>query len=412
MTKTSFSISEALALLLSKIEPNAQSESVALFSCAGRALAEDITARRALPPFDNSAMDGYAIKLADAGAIARVTDTVFAGSAPAKAVGKGEAIKIMTGAGVPEGAEAIVMIEHIEIVGENLIKLPSAIAPNQHIRLAGEEFGAGVKLLRAGERLNAVKTALLASQGIMSASVYKRLKIAVISSGDELVEPWQTPAPFQIFNSNAAAIALSLEEAGFETSYEGLGGDDPALLAQMIQKALAANDALVVTGGVSAGDADYSRRVFESLNAEIFFHGLNFKPGKPTMAGRVFGKPFFALPGNPMSALANLYMLALPAFRKLQGDLAVYSDFCVAENAEPFEIKGDRDTAFLGVLKSGRWRITRGGKYGSGMLLPLAKSDSFAIFSKSVREVKAGEAIKVIPLDRFPGVAPDDPINR
>lgn len=411
-TMTFLSISEALKLLLSKTEILDQRENVALFHCLGRVLSEEIIAKRALPPFDNSAMDGYAARIKDAGKVVKVTDTIFAGDAPKSEVKDGEAIKIMTGAPAPKGAEAVVMIEHITQTGENLIKLPDQIAPDQHIRLMGEELKVGVKLLYKGERLNAIKSALLASQGIMSANVYRRLKIAVISSGDEVVEPWQAASRFQIFNTNATSLILSLEEAGFIARYEGLSKDDPKGLSEKIEKALTQNDALIVTGGISAGEADYTRGAFESLNCEIFFHGLNFKPGKPTMAGKALGKLFFALPGNPLSALANLHMLVLPTLRKMQGDLAIYSDFCIANNKERFEINGDRDTAFLGCFKSGEWQIARGGKYGSGMLLPLAESNSFAIFSKNIGEVKEGESIKIIPLDRFPGSALEDPINR
>ncbi|MDR2153038.1 MAG: molybdopterin molybdotransferase MoeA [Helicobacteraceae bacterium] len=409
---TLLSVGEALDILLSRIEPIDRDESAALFDCAGRTLFEDILAKRDLPSFDNSAMDGYAVKIADAGKTVRTIGRVYAGADLQGAIKSGECIKIMTGAPIPEGAEAIAMIEHVQSAGENLVKLPEQIALYQHIRKAGEEIKTGDTLLRRGERLNAVKCAALASQGVTIAKVYQRLKVAVISSGDEVVEPWLSPSRFQIFNTNAVTMTLSLKEAGFDAHYEGLCKDDPRLLAQKIEKALSENDALIVTGGVSVGDADYARKAFESLNAEIFFHGLNFKPGKPTMTGKVFGKHFFALPGNPLSAFANLRIFAFPALRKLQGDRAFYGDFCVAINDVAFEIKGDRDTAFLGALKNGRWQISRGGKYGSSMLLPIVESDSFAIFTKEAREVKAGEIIKIVPFDRFPKVSQGDPINR
>ncbi|MDR3347805.1 MAG: molybdopterin molybdotransferase MoeA [Helicobacteraceae bacterium] len=406
------SIESALKLILSKIEAQCQSETISADCALGRVAAEEITARRMLPPFDNSAMDGYAVKVGDSGQKVKVIGTIYAGDAPSDALARGEAIRIMTGAPIPKGTEAVVMREQIVSAGDEAITLPNQITPNQHIRYAGEEVQEGAQLIGRGECVSPIDAALLASQGITKVNVYKRLNVAVIASGDEVVEPWQTPDRYQIFNTNAVAIMQTLAKAGFEARYVGLCGDDPIVLATMIKKALLENDALIITGGVSAGAADHTRRAFETIGAEVFFHGLNFKPGKPTMAGKALDKLFFALPGNPLSAIANLLMLALPSLRKLQGAQKIFNDFCAAKNVRTFAIKGDRDIALLGTLAGGQWQITQGGKYGSGMLLPIARSNSFAIFAPRAGDIEAGIKIKVVPIDGTFSATFRDPLNR
>jgi molybdopterin molybdotransferase len=409
---TSYAITEAQLIALRRVKRITACETVALSECGDRILAEAIAASRSLPPFDNAAMDGYAVKCADAGKVVKVTDTIFAGDEPKRAVCEGEAIKIMTGAPTPEGAEAIAMIEHIERVDANTIRLPEKIAPSQHIRRKGEELEAGKTLFTIGDRLTPVRAALLASQGVAQVKVFRRVKVAVISTGDEVVELGGAPNAFQIFNSNATALIHSLRQAGFETIYSGTSRDDPIALAERLKNAFAVADAAITSGGISAGEADFTKRAFESIGSEIYFHGLNFKPGKPTMAGSAFGKPFFALPGNPLSAVVNLRALVLPALRKLQGAKACADDYIYAQNDEAFTLKNDRDTAVLGCVSRGRFTVTRGGKYGSGMLLPLAESDALAIFASSVKTVEKDQIIKVVSLNAAPVADAGDPINR
>lgn len=409
---TFYDLNEALDRLLAGVVPAQAVETVGVLECEGRVLAEAVTVRRNLPPFSNSGMDGYAVKLGDAGKTVRIAGTIFAGGIPEGEVKPGEAIKIMTGAPTPAGCEAVVMFEQTEKVGDDRIKLPEKIAADQNTKAAGEELQAGAVLFKAGEKLGAAHGALLASQGIMAVRVFKRLKVAVVSGGDEVVEPWQTPGAYQIYNTNSAALCLSLKSAGFEPLYASLGGDDTEALAARLEAIIDSCDAVLTTGGISMGEADFTRAAFEKLGIEIFFHGLNLKPGRPTLAGRIGRKLAVALPGNPLSALANFHLLVLPALFKMQGQTAFATDFVTAENTEPFGLKGDRDTALLGRLEGGRFTVCRGGKYGSGMLLPVAESNALAVFERSVHKSEAGQNIKVVPIGFAPAPVRKDVINR
>ena len=409
---TFYDLNVALDRLLSGVAPTQAIETVGVLECEGRILAEAVAVRRNLPPFANSGMDGYAVKVADAGKTVRVTGTIFAGGVPQGEVKPGEAVKIMTGAPTPAGCEAVVMFEQTEKIADDQIKLPEKITANQNIKQAGEELRSGQGLFEAGEKLGAAHGALLASQGIMAVRVYKRLKVAVVSGGDEVVEPWQTPGEYQIYNTNSAALCLSLKSAGFEPLYASLGGDNTEALAARLEAIIESCDAVLTTGGISKGEADFTRAAFEKLGIEIFFHGLNLKPGKPTLAGRIGHKLAVALPGNPLSALANFHLLVLPALFKMQGQAAHAPDFATAENAETFTLKGDRDTALLGRLEGGRFSVCRGGKYGSGMLLPVAESNAFAVFEQNFGPVPSGCPIRVVPIGYAPRPERTEIINR
>ncbi|MDR2904502.1 MAG: molybdopterin molybdotransferase MoeA [Helicobacteraceae bacterium] len=390
-------IADALKIMLECVTPIARAELVSLSGALGRILAADVAALRDLPPYDNSAMDGYAVKLTDAGKAVKVAGAIFAGDEPNAEVSEGSAVKIMTGAMIPNGAEAVVMVEDTRILEGGLARLPEKIAADQHIRFAGEEIKEGAALFAKGDRITPAVGALLASQGITETRVFAPLKAAIISSGNEIVEAGVAAKAHQIYNTNAAALSLALKEAGFEPRYFGISPDDPARLAEILSRAFAECDAVLTTGGVSVGEADFTIKAFEAIGAEIFFHGLNFKPGKPTMAGAVLGKPFFALPGNPLSGAANLYLLVLPALAKLQGGKMFYPNFVLARLASDLAVKGDRQNAILGRFKSGEWSAARGGKYGSGMMTPLCEADSFAVFC-GAKTYERGSIVKVLPI--------------
>lgn len=409
---TPIHIDRALELLLANAHAATASEIVAVTDALGRVNAQPFTVRRALPPFDNSAMDGYAVKLADHDQSVRVSGVIYAGKEPLGEVKAGEAIKIMTGAQIPLGTEAVVPFEIVELIGETHIKLPRVIGRDQHIRFAGEELKVGDTLLAQGAVITPAAAALLASQGITEIAVRKLISIAVMASGDEVVEPHETPKSYQIYNTNSTAISLTLRRAGFNAQTQTITADEPNALAGSLRAAFAHSDAVIVTGGISTGERDYTKKAFELIGGETLFHGLNFKPGKPTMAGVLQGKLFFALPGNPLSSLANLYLLVLPALRKLQGANAYFTDVIIARNEQSFDIKGDRITALLGTVENGRFRVAQGGKQGSGMLTPLLRSNAFAVFDSAVARVAFDAPIKTVLLAKDPTAAQMDIINR
>ncbi len=407
-----FDYGEALKRLVEGSEPIGAEESVGLFSLCGRTLAQPVQAVRHLPPFDNSAMDGYAVRCGDAAQAVRVLDTLFAGDVPDAALSSGgETIKVMTGAPVPEGCEAVVPFEEATVKGDQ-VRLPETIKAGNHIKRAGEELSAGAPIFERGVCLDPSGVALLASQGMMAATVYRPLRVAVLSGGDEVIEPWQQPGAFEIYNTNSIALVSALQAAGYEATYATLSGDDEASLSRKLEEVLHGCDAVLTTGGISVGEADFTRAAFERLGIEIFFHGLNLKPGRPTMAGRIGRKLAVALPGNPLSALVNFHLLVLPALAKMQGRRACYLDVLLAQNLESVRIKTGRDTALLGRLEGGGFRVTRGGKYGSGMLLPLAESNAIALFGAQSGGLEADQPIKVIALQGALSEQWHDPINR
>ncbi len=408
---TFYDFNDALKRITGGVACVAAEESVGLFELSGRVLAQPVRAVRPLPPFDNSAMDGYAVRCEDGGKTLRIGDTIFAGDVPERPLEAGEVMKVMTGAPVPPGCEAVVPFEAATPQGDG-VQLPEAIKPGNHIKRAGEELSASQQLFKAGEMLDASRVALLASQGIMAAPVYRPLRVAVLSGGDEVTEPWQKPGAYQIYNTNSIALVSALKAAGYEAVYATLSGDDEDSLSRKLERVLAGCDAVLTTGGISVGEADFTRAAFERLGIEIFFHGLNLKPGRPTMAGRIGQKLAVALPGNPLSALVNFHLLVLPALAKMQGRGAIYPDVIPALNQQQFSVKPGRDMALLGRLERGLFTVTRGGQYGSGMLLPLAESNALALFESTIGEIGEGASIRVLSLGGEPVKDWFDPMNR
>lgn len=393
-----YNLDEALEILLGAVTKIDRVESVSLLEADGRVLAEKLVAIMNLPPFDNSGMDGYAVRLADAGKALSVASTIYAGGVPTSVLQSGSAIKIMTGAPTPDGAEAVVPFEHTTQDGE-LIRLPDQIKANQNIKKEGEELSAGETIFEVGTTLDPAKIALIASQGIMAVRVFERAKITVISGGDEVVEPWQKASRYQIYNTNSIALSTTLKKAGFEASYASIGKDNLEALAMRVKSAIEGSDVVLTTGGISVGEADFTKKALEMLGAKVHFHGLNIKPGKPTLVATIGKKLVVALPGNPLSALANLHLLVLPALFKIQGAQNYYHNLVEAKMGEDLLIKGDRDTAIFGTLSAGRFVSFNGGKYGSGMLSPIAQSNAIVVFGKSKGGASNGELVKVISIN-------------
>ena len=284
-----------------------------------RILAEDIRSDMPMPPFDKSAVDGYACKKEDLTELLEVLEVIPAGKAPTKIVGNKQCSKIMTGAPVPEGADTIIMVEDVEDLPGNRIKYLKDSVKN-NICFRGEDIKADEIVLKKGTLIKPQHVAVMATVGATNPLVYKKIRISVISTGDELVEPKIKPAISQIRNSNAYQLIAQIENLGVEANYIGIALDTEESTRKMLNRAFENNDIILLTGGVSMGDYDYVPKVLQELGVEIKFTSIAVQPGRPTVFG-VRDKQFiFGLPGNPVSSFVQFELLVKPLVYKLSGN--------------------------------------------------------------------------------------------
>lgn len=315
---------KARALLLEQVRP-VESEILPLEAGAGRRLAAAVTAVEHVPPFDRSPYDGYAFRSEDtamASAEKPVTLSILeelpAGAVPTKTVTAGTAVKVLTGAPIPPGADAVIMFEKTEFT-DDTVTLFAPVAAGENIVRAGEDIRQGQVLARRGQLLDPGLVGTLAAQGLKEVSVRRRLRVGILSTGSELVELGRERKPGSIYNSNRHTLAAVLREQGFETVYLGLAGDSTEDIRALFEAGLRGCDAVISTGGVSVGDFDLTPAAMEAAGAELWFRGVNIKPGMACAYGGKDGKLICALSGNPASSLTNFYVLALPALRKMAG---------------------------------------------------------------------------------------------
>lgn len=314
------SLADALALVRAHAAP-LPIETVPLSEAAGRILAEGVRSSRDLPAFDVSMMDGFAVRAADR--ISRVMFAVKAGDGPSpRPLGPGESARIFTGAPVPEGADAVVMQEHVQREGDALT-IPETTKPGQHIRRRGEEVKAGAEVLPAGARLGPAELALVGSLKA-SVQVRRRPRVALLSTGDELVPTGTEPKPGQIVETNSLALAQLVRECGAEPILLGTEGDEPQGIAASLASVEA--DLLITTGGASVGDHDHAQAALEHLGGKLLFHSVAIRPGKPILFGtaghtaRGLPRVYLGLPGNPAASMLGFELLARVFLRLLQGD--------------------------------------------------------------------------------------------
>jgi molybdopterin molybdotransferase len=309
-------LADALAALLDSVVDPPGVETVALGRACGRILAADLVAIRDVPPTDNSAMDGYALRAADAGRSLPVAQRIAAGDEAAP-LAAGTVARIFTGAPLPAGADAVVMQEDCLADGDH-VQLPAAVEPGAHLRRRGQDCALGERLLRAGRRLRPQDIGLAASQGYAGLEVHRRLRVALISTGSELRLPGEgEPAPGQIYNSNGPMLSALLDALCCEVVDMGIVADDREATGRALEDAAAA-DVIVSSGGVSVGEADHVREQVAARGA-IDLWRIAIKPGKPFAFGHVGATPFLGLPGNPSSALVTFLVLARPYLCALQG---------------------------------------------------------------------------------------------
>lgn len=296
-----------------------RTERVSLTETLGRILAENIHSDLNLPPFNKSAVDGFAVKMEDLSLDLRVIELIPAGKIPEKTIRKGQCARIMTGAIVPEGADGVIMVENTIELGNGNIRFTGE-SPNRNICYLGEDVKEGDLVLSQGIEIQPQHIAVLASVGATNPMVFARAEVGLLSTGNELVEPAHIPSPSQIRNSNASQIFSQLIRCGAIAHYKGIALDNEVTLTKMIRSSLDQFDILILTGGVSMGDYDYVPAVLENLGFRILFRSVAIQPGKPTLFGRNGNQFVFGLPGNPVSSFTVFELLVRPFLRKIMGD--------------------------------------------------------------------------------------------
>ncbi|HHH72768.1 MAG TPA: molybdopterin molybdenumtransferase MoeA [Sulfuricurvum sp.] len=386
------SVEEALTRIHA-LQPKHRREFIPIESAEGRVLAEGLFARYNLPPFDNSAMDGYAVLCEDAGRTVAATHTVYAGDSEQVRIGAGQAVRIMTGARIPEGAECIVPIEDIVTEGKK-VTLPHGIRPGRHIRLCGEDIETGDTLLETGEVLHAHHISLLASQGISHVCVYQRPRVAVFASGSELRMHHENVEAHQLYNTNSPTFAARAQELGCEVHFIGTAADTPEALLALIESALQ-SDLIVTSGGISVGDKDFTKEAFTHFALEPLFEKVNIKPGKPTTVGSIGDTFVINLPGNPLAAALNFELFAQALIARLSGTSAPFQNTITVSMAHDYALHPGRRTLLPGFNDGTTFRICE--KFAPGMISPLAASNGFIMVDESCERLAEGDRVRFIP---------------
>ena len=397
------SVAEALGRVLARV-PVLSRESVSLEAALGRVLAEPVVAGREIPPWDNSSMDGYAVRAADTRAAGTgrpvtlaVVGEVAAGSVAGRELGPGQAFRILTGAPLPPGSDAVVPQEDVRR-GDGHVTLERAVDAGAYVRPRGEDIRTGDRLLEPGSVLRPAALGVLAALGRARVDVYRRPVVAVLSTGDELVAPDAPLGPGQIPDSNSYTLCALATEAGAVPMSLGIARDRREELVERFRQGLQA-DVLVSSAGVSVGDRDFVREAIEALGVRLDFWKVNMRPGKPLTFGEVGGRLFFGLPGNPVSSMVTFELFVRPALRRLAGYPTVDRPRVRARALEAIDNPGSRP-GYLRVHlepQAGGWGARPTGEQGSGILRSMLLADGLAVVPGDTR-IAPGGAVEVILL--------------
>ncbi|NIN72547.1 MAG: molybdopterin molybdenumtransferase MoeA [Gemmatimonadetes bacterium] len=381
------SVDEAREIILSRVG-ELDRELVRLSVALGRVLAADVESTVTHPAWDNSAMDGFAVLSRDVArasrerpVVLRVIDEIPAGAFPTRAVGSGEAVRVMTGAAVPTGADGVTRLEHTEPGPEpGTVKVIDGSDAGRNIRRRGEDLKVGARPLTAGTLLRPAEIGVLAMLGQPSAPVYRKPKVGILATGDELAdfdELEEVHAGRRIMNSNSYALAAQVQEAGGEPVMLGIARDDPDSLRTRLESAIG-NEVLITSAGLAVGDHDYVKEVLDDLGLEFLFYRVQMRPGSPFTFGMLGAMPVFALPGNPVSAMVTFEVLVRPALRKMTGLLEYDRPWRRVRLAEPVTTTGRRTHFYRVTLERQEAtllaRLT--GPQGSGILTSMSEADA------------------------------------
>ncbi|MBI1992052.1 MAG: molybdopterin molybdotransferase MoeA [Candidatus Omnitrophica bacterium] len=385
-------------------------ERVRLEKSMGRVLAQDTIAAMALPPFDNSAMDGYAVRSADTAGASReapirlrLVGEVAAGRVLQREVGRGEAVKIMTGAPLPPGADSVVMLEEARL-REGMVEIFADAPPGGHVRRAGEDIRGGEIALKAGTRIRFQHLGLLAGLGYATLAVYRRPTVALLATGSELVNIDEPLMPGKIRNSNSLVLAALLRRLGIEPVDLGTVIDERNLIRRQMEQA-ATCDVILISGGVSVGAHDLVKTVLREMGMETLFWRVNMKPGKPLLFGRLSvggsrDRIVFGLPGNPISCVACFVVFIAPYLKRVTGESEPANGLVRARLTQSLRKKEAKTVLLTAQLRedAGTLVVAPTPQQGSGMLTSLAQANAFIVVPEDTMQLEAGSVVEVLPL--------------
>ncbi len=387
------SILEALEIIATNI-PTVDKEIIPIENAVGRIALEDYVAHFNLPRFNNSAMDGYAVKVADSGKTIPCTEVIYAGDNPTYTLQEGHAIKIMTGAPIPKGCEAIVPIENVT-AQNNTIALPESIKAGNFIRLAGEDIQKDTVFLPKGEVINAYSVASLASQGISHVAVSRSIKVAIFGTGDELRPHFEKIEAHQLYNSNSPMFLTRSKALGCDVRFIRTSADTLEALESSIRAALDA-DIIITSGGVSVGDKDFTKVAFTNLGMKVLIDQIEIKPGRPTIVGRIDNTVIVNLPGNPLASMVNYELFIRAILRKMSGRTDHRHGTIHTVMKSDFSVRGGRYAVVLGRFDGCSFEPIK--PQMPGMVSPMQKADGLILITPEVKHLASGKEVTMIPI--------------
>ena len=397
------SLDAALVKTLALAAPVTEQEVIPISQAQNRIAASDIAATQDVPPWDNSSMDGFAVNTANLqpNTPLKIQGCITAGMVPTEPLKPGHAIKIMTGAPIPSGADAVVMIENTHI-DNHMVSINSVPSVGTNIRPKASDIHDGQTLITKGTRLKAQHLMLLSSQGLSKVSVYRKVRIGILATGSELAAPGAARLPWQIYESNRIGISALLREINAETIDLGIVEDDKSSLKQALSDATKKVDVIVSSGGVSVGDADYVKEIIETLGT-INFWKVAIKPGKPFALGTLGHVLFCGLPGNPVSAFVTSKLLVDPLVRKVQGETNIKAPLTISARLT-CDVKrkpGRRDfqRATMSYDNNNCLVVTPFHTQSSGVITSITSANCFMIIDENLSQIEAGTMLPVIPFD-------------
>jgi len=395
-------VAKAREFIKQFLNPVSVFETLTLAESLGRVLAEDITCPSNVPNYNNSAMDGYALKATDVSASRlMVIGTAFAGKAFEGTVADGQCVRIMTGGAIPKGADTVVVQEKTVVDGE-LINIIEAPKPHANVRYAGEDLKLGQTVLATGHLMRPADLGLIASLGIAEVRAYRKLKVAFFSTGDELVSVGQPLQTGQVYDSNRYTLFGMLTKLGVEVMDMGAIADDPILLENTLLSAATQADVVITSGGVSVGEADYMKLLL-AKHGQVMFWKVAMKPGRPLAYGKVGSAHYFGLPGNPVAVMVTFYQFVRDALLRLMGQsspvpLPMFSVQCT-QAIKKMTGRTEFQRGILFADTDGSWRVKPTGAQGSALLSSMSLANCFIVLDETVGNLEAGAMVQVQVLD-------------
>lgn len=399
--KNSVSVDEALAIILESVTP-LDGEYVGLFESSGRVLYDDITATFDVPPFNNSAMDGYAVRFQDVSQAAknrpiklRVIGEIKAGDFPEKPVAPMSAFRIMTGAPIPPDCDAVIPVEETDD-SNSLVSIYRAVKKHDNIRFSGEDIPRGSKVLSRGDMIRPADAGLLASLNIGNAPVFRKPKVAIVSTGDEIIDAGAPDNPGKIRNSNAHTLYSLVSESYSKPSYLGIIRDNPDETTKKLCEALG-YDVVITTGGVSMGKYDFVKEALLNAGVNLLIEKIRMKPGKPLIFGKKGKTLYFGLPGNPVSAMISFMQFVRPSLLKLIGANKIFKPSIRALFTDEYRKKTDRTHFLRGFfsIENNLLHVSLTGAQGSGILRSMSEANCLIVIPENIEIVKPGDWVNI-----------------